>query len=410
MRPVAPCPERRFVLLSHPVMARRLPAPSEGPTGSAAPAARASWIESITQAPPRAGCAASPFLLGVLEGEGIGPEVVRASLRVLSALESVTHRTFDLRFGGPIGITAERCCGAPLSADVISFCREVFSQGGAVLAGPGGGRFVYDLRREFDLFCKLSPLKVSETLATSARVKPEYVRGVDIVLVRENVAGVYQGRWSENLVPGEGRSAEHSFHYSERQVRRILEVAARIATSRRGALTVVIKDGGIPTISKLWRGCGEETAAKHGVRLSFLNIDHAAYCLIQHAQDLDVVVAPNLFGDILADLGSVLLGSRGLSFSGNFSSDGAAVYQTNHGSAYSLVGENEANPMGQFFSLAMLLRESFGLEHEAAVIEGAVEQVLNAGWRTADLMAEGCRLASTLEATDLVVEAVLRRG
>jgi len=323
---------------------------------------------------------------------------------VLSALESVTQRSFDLRFGGPIGTAAESLCGTPLSDDVTSFCREVFSQGGAILAGPGGGRFVYDLRREFDLFCKLSPLKVSGALVTATRLKPEFLRGVDILLVRENIAGVYQGQWSETQIPAEGRRAEHSFHYSEKQVRRILEVAARIAQRRRGSMTVVIKDGGVPTISKLWRDCGEEMAAALGVHTSFLNVDHAAYCLIQHAQDLDVVVAPNLFGDILADLGSVLLGSRGLSFSGNFSSVGAAVYQTNHGSAYSLVGKNEANPLGQFFALAMLLRESFGLDREAAVIEESVEQILNAGWRTADLMMEGCRPVTTLEMTDLIIE------
>ncbi|HVS00526.1 MAG TPA: isocitrate/isopropylmalate family dehydrogenase, partial [Thermoanaerobaculia bacterium] len=122
-----------------------------------------------------------PFLIGVLPGEGIGPAVIEAALEVLAAVGSVSGRVFDVRFGGEIGLDAVALSGRPLSEEVTGFCREVFAAGGAVLAGPGGGRFVYDLRRTFDLFCKLNPLRSFEELRGACRLKPEAVAGVDLV-------------------------------------------------------------------------------------------------------------------------------------------------------------------------------------------------------------------------------------
>ena len=355
--------------------------------------------------PARAG--GPPFLIGVLEGEGVGPEVVRASLQVLSALGDDGARRFEIRRGGAIGLEAEARSGTPLPAELETFCSGIFAAGGAILAGAGGGRFVYELRRRFDLFCKIVPLWVSEPLVAAHRLKREALEGVDIVLVREGSAGIYQGEWGFESSAA-GRRAVHSFAYSEEQVRRIADVAARIASARRGELLVVVKDGGLPSVSELWRDCGATAARAAGVRCSFDNVDLAAYRLIQHARDLDVIVAPNLFGDVLADLGGVLIGGRALSFSGNFSADGAAVYQTNHGAALDLAGTDRANPAGQIFSLAMLLRESFGLAREAARIEGAVARVWEAGWRTADLAASGHRIVGCREMGELVCEALAK--
>src|SRR5205085_8547657 len=121
------------------------------------------------------------------------------------------------------------------------------------------------------------------------------------------------------------------------------------------------------------------------VACRFLDVDYAAYHVVSGALDLDLVVAPNLFGDVIGDVGAVLLGGRALSFSGNFAEGGASVFQTNHGAAYDLAGRDVANPAGQIFSLAMLLREAFGLDHEARAVERAVEAVWRGGWRTADL-------------------------
>ncbi len=366
------------------------------------------WSDLIFGEPVRNQSLPSSLSLGVLKGEGIGPEVIDAALLVLSALESPGKRRFEVRFGGLIGTEAELQCGKPLSEDVVSFCREVFARRGAILCGPGGGRFVYDLRRQFDLFCKLSPLKVSAELIHAAHVKADHLRNVDILLVRENMSGVYQGTWKEMPTKSEGRRAEQSFLYTERQVRRILEVAARIARHRRGKMAVAVKEAGMPTIGKLWRNCAVEIGTKSGVEHSVLNVDHIAYQLVQTPLEFDVIVASNLFGDILADLGGVLLGSRGLTYSGNFSSSGAAVYQTNHGASYDLTGKNLANPVGQILSLAMLLRETFGLIREACLIEDAIADVWRRGWRTADIMEEGCRVAGTREIGDLIADNVVR--
>jgi 3-isopropylmalate dehydrogenase len=348
-------------------------------------------------------------LIGVLKGEGIGPEVIDSSLRVLSAVEAVTGCHFKIEFGAPIGRDSERHSGKVLPEEVIAFCRDIFVRGGAVLSGPGGGRYVYEMRRVFDLFCKFSPLQVSKELSGAIRLKPEHVRGVDILMVRENAAGLYQGLWKQDDSSG-SRVAEHSFSYSEREVNRILWVAARIARRRRGEITVIYKESGVPAISDLWRDCALEIAGLAGVRCTLLDIDHMAYRLVQHPREFDVVVAPNLFGDILSDLGSVLLGSRGLSFAGSFSANGDGVYQTNHGAAYDLAKTNRANPVAQILSVAMMLRESFHLADAAMLIETAVARIWREGWRTADLAEAGCHIIGTREMGERISEAVAVAG
>jgi 3-isopropylmalate dehydrogenase len=367
------------------------------------------WTDAIRRgeaiSPPREACRT----VGVLPGEGIGPEVIGAALRVLSALESAGPCRFDVCHGGAIGREAELASGQPLTEEVAAFCGDVFADGGAILAGPGGGRFVYDLRKRFRLFCKLSPLRPWNALAHTGRVRPEFLDRVDVLLVRENLGGVYQGEWREAETP-EGRVAEHAFRYSEPQVRRILEVAAALAAQRWGTLAVAVKTAGIPAVSTLWRELAEQACSRAGVRAACVDIDLLAYRLIQEPQTLDVLVAPNLFGDILADLGAVLLASRGLSFSGNFSDEGAAVYQTNHGAAHDLEGSDRANPIGQIASLALMLRESFGLGREAAWIEAAVEEVLGLGFRTFDVALPGAAPVGTAEMGERIAAAVERRA
>jgi 3-isopropylmalate dehydrogenase len=345
------------------------------------------------------------LLVGVLPGEGVGPDVVGAALRVLAALEEAGGPAFDLRKGGPIGVEAEARYGKPLPDEVVSFCADVFAAGGAVLAGAGGGRFVYDLRDRFDLFYKLSPLRVYEELVGTTRFLPNHVRGVDILVVRENACGFYHGAWrlSEDDA---GRRAEHRFDVMEAGVRRLLSVACEHATRRRGHVAVVVKAGGVPAVSQLWRDCARALADETGVAYSILEVDHAAYYLVQQPHDLDVVAAPDLYGDILADLGGALLGSRGLTYSGNFSADGAAVYQTNHGGAYDLAGADQANPSGQILSLAMMLRESFGLAREAELVEEALRASWRAGWRTFDIAEPGSNVVGTCEFADRVADAV----
>ena len=344
--------------------------------------------------------------IGLLRGEGIGPEIMDCALEVLRTLEDGADLKFEVQFGGSIGRDAEAEHGKSLSDGVVNFCRAIFSKGGAVLSGPGGGRYVYDLRKRFDLFFKISPLVTSRELLGACQLKPEAVRGTDILLVRENVSGIYQGTSREGRSANGGRFVEHSFVDEEATVRRFLGAAARLALMRHGVMTVVCKDSGVPGISALWRECAEDVASASGIRCNMVDVDHMAYRLIQHASEFDVIAAPNLCGDVLADLGAVLLGSRGLSFSGNFAPNSDAVYQTNHGAAYDLTGTDRANPVGQIFSLAMMLRESFGLAREAAWIEQAVRSVWAAGWRTEDVAEAGCRTIGTRDMGRRIAEVV----
>jgi 3-isopropylmalate dehydrogenase len=356
--------------------------------------------------PPRAG--AAPYVVGVLPGEGIGPEVVDAALAVLDAVVRARRLRFDIRRATEPegGVRLRRW----LREEGVEFCREIFAADGALLCGPLGGRSVYDLRARFDLYCKLVPLRPTAVLADAAIVRPERLTDVDVLIVRENLGGVYAGEFGRREG---GRVAYQTFSYHADQVERIVQVAARLAVARRGCLAVTGKAGGVPEVSALWREMAEAVASDHGLVVDFLEIDNASYQLIADPRRFDVVLAPNFLGDILADSATVLLGSRGMSYSANYGPDGRAAYQTGHGAAHDLAGLDRANPVAQILSVALMLRESFGLPDEALCIETAVENVLASGRRTPDVAGTGSRILGTrdlaeciaLEAADLASEA-----
>jgi 3-isopropylmalate dehydrogenase len=313
----------------------------------------------------------------------------------------------DVRTGGPIDVTAQHQVGSDLTGAVVEFCQEVFDLGGAILCGPGGGRFVYDLRTRLKLYCKLIPLRPWRALKDTGPLRPERLEGVDIVVVRENVSGLYFGSWGIVSQSDNCRVAYHHSSYREDEVERILTVALALARQRRNKLDVITKPGGIPAISQLWQEKLQELNHDEGVATRVLEIDNAAYQLIAHPEDFDVVACPNLFGDVLGDCGSLLLGSRGLSFSGNFGGCGCAVYQTAHGAAWPLAGIDRANPIGQICSLAMMLRESCDLPVAAEAIEQAIELTLARGVRVADIASPGCRVVGTREMGRRICESLL---
>ncbi len=355
------------------------------------------WSSMIHETSAGRPSPAGPFPIAVLEGEGIGPEVLSAALEVLEALDEERRSRFRIHL-----------LEAPESAEEVAVaCGSLFAEGGAMLAGPMGGRFVYDLRRRLDLFCKLSPIIPWPELRGARRLHGGHMDDVDLLVVRENSEGIYQGHSMEEACPEQGCVVRHSFTCTERAVRRVMVVAARIAARRRGRVAVVVKRGGLPVLSRLWTDCAVEVAAEEGIDWKLLDVDYAVYHLVQHPEESDVVVASNLFGDILSDLGGVLIGSRGMTYGGSFGSSSGGVYQTNHGAAHELTGTDRANPGGQILALAMLLRESFGLMDEAALIESALRRVWAAGWRTADLVEKGCRLVGTREFARLAAEAVV---
>jgi 3-isopropylmalate dehydrogenase len=339
-----------------------------------------------------------PGVIGVFPGEGIGPEIVAVALDILDEMGKAGDRRFEIRMGGQIGTEAKLLCGNGLPDEAVEFCESVFADGGALFCGAGGARFVYDLRARFDLFCKFTPLKPCAALRDAGVLRPERLDGVDIVAVRENVGGLYFGQWQRGTDERGRATATQQFGYRDDQVERILGVAARLAASRNGRLCVVLKPEGVPTISALWQECVE--ALRGTIQLDvleILEIDNAVYQLIADPRRFDVIVSSNMFGDVLADCGALLLGSRGMSFSGNFSADGKAVYQTGHGAARDLAGSDSADPVGQILALAMMLEESFNWPQGAAAIRDAVARTLAAGYRTADIASSGSRVVGTRE-------------
>lgn len=349
-----------------------------------------------------------PFVIGVLPGEGIGPEIIGASLALLNVIQSVKQCRFDIRWGGKIGLEAQKASGQALNQEVVQFCESIFRERGAIFCGPGGGRFVYDLRRQFDLYCKIVPVRPIPAVRDTGTLRPEIVDKVDMLIIREATGGLYFGEcgFEERA---EGRRAHHRFYYDEQQVARILRASIRLAQMRRKRLHVVTKLGGATSISELWQQQAERLSAGTGVKLQVLDVDTACYFIVADAGNFDVVVAPNMFGDVLADSASLLLGSRGISYSANYADHGVAVYQTGHGAAYDLVGINRANPLGQILSLAMMLRESFGLAELASQIEMVVNDTLAQGWRTRDIMARGCTEVGTRELGQRIAQQLCDR-
>lgn len=337
-----------------------------------------------------------PRVIGVLRGEGCGPEVVDTALDILNHVNAAIPNKINIHIGGEIGLPAERMKGKVLTEETMDFCDSIFKRKGSILCGPGGGRFVYELRTFFDLYCKFTPIRVMPVLDDTGVITPAGRKNVDIVVVRENTGGLYFGEWG-NFTRGTETSAFHRFEYCQKHVERILKVAIKLASMRRKQLTVVLKPGGVPSISELWQQTLDTLIRAYNVDTQILEVDNAMYQLIANAQDFDVVVAPNMFGDILSDGASLLMGSRGLSFSGNFGNSGASVFQTGHGAAHDLAGTDRANPIGQIFSLSMLLRETFGMVDYAYAIEHAMEETLRQGWRTPDIGASGSTIVGTRE-------------
>ncbi len=350
----------------------------------------------------------TPHLIGILDGEGIGPELMHACRLLLRVIEDNTAHRFEIRQGGAIGLIAWRESGQVLTPAVVDFCAQIFNAQGAILCGPGGGRFVYELRQKFDLYYKLVPLVPLPVLHAVSSIKANKLAHVDILIVRENMAGVYQG---ESLLTEQNgvAYASHQFSYNAAQIKRILNIAIELTLTRRKKLTVILKPGGVPAISTLWKSCAEELVLPHTIELQFLEVDNAAYQMIHNAQAFDVVVAPNMFGDILADGATALLGSRGLSYSANFGDNNQAVYQTGHGAAYDLAGTDTANPLGQIFSLSALLRDQFGLTSIAAQLHEAIISVLQQGFRTADISDPGCTQVGTQTLTQHIARELEQR-
>lgn len=341
----------------------------------------------------------------LVPGEGVGPEVIRAAADVLAAVDDALGLGVEVSWlheagvPGPYGLTVDG-----RTRDAIA---DALDSGVPVLTGAAGGRFVYELRAQLGLFCKLVPLRPHAELADSGVLRPGHASAVDILIVRDNDGGIYQGDfgWSDD-----GRTAFQDARYGIDQVDRLMDVAVRAAAARSGRLTVVGKPGGLPTITELWVQRAEVAARAPqggGVHVEVLEVDNACYQIVADPHRFDVLVTPNLIGDVVADTAALLLGSRGMSLSANYRADGGAVYQTGHGAARDLAGRDVANPLGQVASLAMLLRESLGLDRAADLVDAAVGEVLASGVRTADIASPGARIVGTRAMGEAVAARVV---
>jgi 3-isopropylmalate dehydrogenase len=343
--------------------------------------------------------------IGVLHGEGIGPEVVAGALAVLDAVGDACALKFELRTAEPVQRDSDD--GPALGGATEEFFAAMFDEGAPIVCGAVGGRFVYELRARFSLYCKLVPVRPLEVLADASIIRAERVQGVDVLIVRDNIGGLYQGSFGRR---DDGRVAFQEAVYREDQVDRLLTVAIRAAASRRGRLAVITKPGGIPALSALWRERAAAASRGTDVVIEEVEVDNACFQLVADPFRFDVVAAPNMLGDVLADTAALVLGSRGMALSANFGEAGRAVYQTGHGAAYDLAGTNRANPVAQIQSLALLLRESFRRPDAAAVVQQAVEQVLGRGMRTPDIAGPESEVVGTRELADAIALEVTRLG
>jgi 3-isopropylmalate dehydrogenase len=358
------------------------------------------------------------FNIAVLPGDGIGPEVVTQALNVLEVVGERSGHGFHLR-EGLIGGIAIDTLGTALSDETLKMCKQC----DAVLLGAVGGSKwdnpqakihpedgLLALRKGLKLFANLRPVKVFPMLVNSTNLKPEVVKGVDLMVVRELTGGLYFGQPKKQWRTAKGRQAVDTLAYSEAEIERILRVGFEMARSRRKKLASVDKANVLQS-SRLWRQIAIEISVDYpDVELQHMLVDACAMRLIQRPSELDVVVTENMFGDILTDEASMLAGSMGMlpsaSLAGIPSGKTFGMYEPIHGSAPSRAGQDIANPIATILSVAMMLRYSFALEGEAQAIENAVLATLEQGYRTYDIMSDGKTRVGTKEMGGFIAQRV----
>ena len=354
----------------------------------------------------------------VIPGDGIGPEIVREAKKVMDQVGMVYGHTFDyteILMGG-CSIDAH---GVPLTDEALETARN----SDAVLLGAVGGDVGnsrwYDvapnlrpeagllaIRKGLGLFANIRPAYLYKELAGACPLKKEIIGdGFDMVIMRELTGGLYFGdRWTKEV---DGcMTATDTLTYNEKEIRRIAVKAFDIAMKRRKKVTSVDKANVLDS-SRLWRKVVEEVAKDYPqVELSHMLVDNCAMQLVMNPGQFDVILTENMFGDILSDEASMITGSIGMLSSASMNESKFGLYEPSHGSAPDIAGKDIANPLATILSAAMLLRYSFDLDHEADAIESAVQSVLTEGYRTGDIMSEGCSQVGTAAMGDLIAARI----
>lgn len=354
----------------------------------------------------------------VIPGDGIGPEIVREARKVLDQVGKVFGHSFDyteILMGG-CSIDAY---GVPLTEEALETARK----SDAVLLGAVGGDVGnlrwYDvapnlrpeagllaIRKGLGLFANIRPAYLYKELAEACPLKKEIIGdGFDMVIMRELTGGLYFGDRYTKEVYGV-MTAVDTLTYNEKEIRRIAVKAFDIAMKRRKKVTSVDKANVLDS-SRLWRKVVEEVAADYPeVELSHMLVDNCAMQLVMNPGQFDVILTENMFGDILSDEASMITGSIGMLSSASMNESKFGLYEPSHGSAPDIAGKDMANPIATILSAAMLLRYSFDMDREADAVEKAVQTVLTEGYRTGDIMSEGCTRVGTCKMGDLIAERI----
>ena len=349
--------------------------------------------------------------IAVLQGDGIGPEIIGQAVKVLDKL---IEQGLDARYEyGLLGGSAYDVHGSPYPEATQNLCRKA----DAVLLGAVGGpqydnlersvrpeRGLLAIRKDLNLFANLRPAILYPELANASTLKPEVVSGLDILIVRELTGDIYFGepRGIRTLENGE-KEGYNTMKYSESEIRRIAKVAFEAAQKRGKKLCSVDKANVLET-TEFWKQIFTEVAAEYpDVELTHMYVDNAAMQLVKAPKQFDVIATGNIFGDILSDQASMLTGSIGMLPSASLNDTGKGLYEPSHGSAPDIAGQNKANPLATILSLAMLLRYSLNDEARATQVEQAVQKVLQQGLRTGDIFEQGTTLVSCSDMGDAVI-------
>ena len=340
------------------------------------------------------------YRITLLPGDGIGPEITAVTRQLLDAV-SLRHGIELVYDEHPMGGAAIDATGEPLPASTLEACKRADA---VLLAAIGSPQYdslprekrpetgLLGLRAGLGLFANLRPVKIIPALVDASSLKREVIEGVDLMVVRELTGGVYFGT-PKGRVEADGHvRAFNTMAYSDFEIDRIAKVGFDLATQRGGRLCSVDK-ANVLDVSQLWRDRVEALHADYpDVELSHMYVDNAAMQLVRSPKQFDVLLTSNLFGDILSDEAAMLTGSIGMLPSASLGSSGPGLFEPIHGSAPDIARQDKANPMAMVLSAAMLLRVGLQQGAAAADLEAAVDRVLDAGYRTGDLMASGCTL------------------
>ena len=358
------------------------------------------------------------YKIALIPGDGIGPEIVAEARKVLDKVcEKYSHKfSYTEVLLGGASIDAH---GVPLTEEAIAQAKA----SDAVLMGSIGGDAktspwyklepsrrpeagLLAIRKALNLFANLRPAYLYNELRDACPLRDEIIGdGFDMIIVRELTGGLYFGARKTTEENGV-RTAVDTLSYNENEIRRIAIKAFEIARKRRNKVTSVDKANVLDS-SRLWRSVVEDVAKDYpDVTLEHMLVDNCAMQLVRDPKQFDVILTENMFGDILSDEASMVTGSIGMLSSASLNETKLGLYEPSHGSAPDIAGQNKANPIATILSAAMMLRYSLDLDKEADAVETAVQKVLTEGYRTGDIMSDGCKLVGTKEMGDLIADAI----